>query len=400
MKKEVVIVGGGPAGMLMGLLLAKEGINVVVIEKNSSLERDFRGETIAPGSVFLLKKLGVFEDLEKHGFVKVDRIRMYDKESKLFTVDFDNFDHPQKFGIDMPQPEVLKAIKKQAEKYENFSYIAGATCNDLIIDQHGTIQGIYYKKGAEIHRIDSQLLIGAEGRFTRIRNLAGYEVQKEEFSRDLIWFKVPKPSDWEEANLIKVDKNDHVIILPTYPDFLRVGTYISSGGNRTTKKLGIDAFIDKVSSIEPRLRLPMQQNIKSWEDTSLLKIFTAHVDTWAKNGVILIGDAAHTLSPILGQGVNIAMQDAFELSPYIKNALLQSEGQPISSFHFDKYVLDRKKHISFVSKFQARQEQNLNASSTVACTLRKLKMMLLDKAPFKYTVMKKLQYGVFSNVKG
>ncbi|WP_347553122.1 FAD-dependent oxidoreductase (plasmid) [Pseudalkalibacillus hwajinpoensis] len=398
MKNDVTIVGGGPAGMLMGLLLAKENINVVVLEKNNSLKRDFRGETIAPGSVYILKMLGVYQELEKHGFIKVNKIKMYDQEKKLFNVDFNRFNHPQKFGIDMPQPVVLEAIKRQAMKYPSFHYINGANCTDLL-KENGKVVGVRYKHGGEVKEIHSQLVIGAEGRFSQLRSLAEYDVKKEEFNRDLIWFKVPKPSNWEEGNLIKVHKNDHVIILPTYPNYLRVGTYISLGDNANTKSKGLDSFIDKVSSIEPRLFAPMKDHITSWKDTTLLKIFTAHVDKWAKDGIILIGDSAHTLSPILGQGVNIAMQDAFELLPYVVDGLSTYQNNPIPASHFDEFVSKRKQQISFVSGFQARQEQSLAASSPMECAIRKWKMRMLDRMPFKYTVMKKLQYGIVANNK-
>ncbi|MFC0562532.1 FAD-dependent oxidoreductase [Halalkalibacter alkalisediminis] len=395
MNKEVVIVGGGPAGMLMGLLLAKENVNVTVLEKNKSLSRDFRGETIAPGSVYLLKKLGVFPALEEHGFIKVRKIKMYDREDKLFSVNFDELDHPQKYGIDMPQPVVLEALKEKALDYPNFQYIEGATFTDLIKEDRKVV-GVRYKESGHELEVRTKLVIGAEGRYSRLQTLGNFQVKKKEFSRDLIWFKVPKPADWEEGNLIKVHKHDHVIILPTYPDFLRVGTYISLGGNRETKKKGISTFIDKVCAIEPKLRIPMEEHITSWDDTTLLKIFTAHVDDWANDGLILIGDSAHTLSPILGQGVNIAMQDAFELLPYVTNGLkTHSEALPANLFH--RFIEERKKQVSFVSNFQARQEQNLSASSPLQCTIRKVKMKLLDKAPFKNKVMKKLQYGVVAN---
>ncbi|WP_273854152.1 FAD-dependent oxidoreductase [Guptibacillus spartinae] len=398
MKNDVTIVGGGPAGMLMGLLLAKENIKVVVLEKNNSLKRDFRGETIAPGSVYILKMLGVYQELEKHGFIKVNKIKMYDQEKNLFNVDFNRFNHPQKYGIDMPQPVVLEAIKRQAMKYPSFQYINGANCTDLI-KENGKVVGVQYKHEGEIKKIHSQLVIGAEGRFSQLRSLAEYDVKKEEFSRDLIWFKVPKPLNWEEGNLIKVYKNDHVIILPTYPNYLRVGTYISLGDNANTKSKGLDSFIEKVSRIEPRLLTPMKDHITSWKDTTLLKIFTAHVDKWAKDGIILIGDSAHTLSPILGQGVNIAMQDAYELTPYVVKGLSAYQNSPIPASHFDEFVSKRKQQISFVSSFQARQEQNLAASSPVECAIRKWKMKMLDRTPFKYTVMKKLQYGIVANNK-
>jgi 2-polyprenyl-6-methoxyphenol hydroxylase-like FAD-dependent oxidoreductase len=393
--KDVVITGSGPAGVLLGYLLAKSGVDVLVIEKNASLKRDFRGETIAPGSVHLLKKLGLLDKISSDEYLKVQQMVMYDKEEKLLHIDFGKFEHEQKYGIDIPQPTILNAILKEAEEFENFMYLKDTSCIELIKNSSEQVTGIRCKRGDVTFEVRSRLVVGADGRFSTIRKLSCLGYEKKEYSRDLVWFKVPKPKGWQEANIIKVDRNDHLIILPTYPDLLRIGTYIENDGISTTRSIGLEAFKEKVISLEPRLRETINDNIHDWKQTTLLKIFSTHVPKWSRDGLILIGDAAHTMSPVLGQGVNIAMQDAVELAPYIIEELQFQKGKtsPLKAEIFDEFEKLRKKSVAFVSKFQEEQEQSLAAKTDIECEERRIKMKLLNNHPLKYKMMSKVQYG-------
>lgn len=394
--KDVVIVGSGPGGALLGYLLAKSGIDVLVIEKSASLKRDFRGETIAPGSVSILKQLGLLDKIPDDQYLKVQKLLMYDKDEKLLSIDFKNFDHEQKYGIDIPQPTILNMILKEANQFKNFSYLNDTSCIELIENELGEVNGVICKKESEILKIKSRLVVGADGRFSTIRKLSKLQFEKKEYQRDLVWFKVPKPKGWKEANIIKVDRNDHLIILPTYPNLLRIGTYIELNGISETHTHGLEMFKEKVISLEPKLESAIQEHINSWKDTTLLKIFSTFVPKWSRDGLILIGDAAHTLSPVLGQGVNVAMQDAVELAPCIIQGL-QTEGvqaEPLKCDIFTEFEEKRKKNVAFVSNFQEEQENSLAAKTDQECKDRITKMKMLDSHPLKYQMMSPVQYGI------
>ncbi|MBE5102247.1 FAD-dependent monooxygenase [Priestia aryabhattai] len=393
--KDVVITGSGPAGVLLGYLLAKSGVDVLVIEKSASLKRDFRGETIAPGSVYLLKQLGLLDKISSDEYLKVQQMIMYDKDDKLLSIDFEKFEHEQKYGIDIPQPTILNVILKEAGEFENFMYLNNTSCIELLESSSGEVTGIKCKRGEVSFEVRSRLVVGADGRFSTIRKLSRLEYEKKEYSRDLVWFKVPKPKGWKEANIIKVDRNDHLIILPTYPDLLRIGTYIENDGISKTHSTGLEAFKQKVISLEPKLKETINENIKDWKQTTLLKIFSTYVPNWSRDGLILIGDAAHTLSPVLGQGVNVAMQDAVELAPYIIEEIQsqKAKNSPLRKVAFNEFEKARKKSVAFVSKFQEEQEQSLAAKTDKECEERKIKMKSLDSHPLKYNMMSKVQYG-------
>lgn len=394
--KDVVIVGSGPGGALLGYLLAKSGVDVLVIEKSSSLKRDFRGETIAPGSVFILKRLGILDKISSDNYLKVQQMIMYDKDDKLFSIEYKNFEHEQKYGIDIPQPTILNTILNAASYYKNFLYLNDTSCVELIENSSGEVTGIKCKKGSESFEVKSRLVVGADGRFSTIRKLSRLAFKKEGYQRDLVWLKVPKPQGWVDANIIKVDRDDHLIILPTYPDLLRIGTYVEKNGLSEARALGLETLKQKVISLEPKLEDTINEHIKEWKDTTFLEIFSTNVPKWSRDGLILIGDAAHTLSPVLGQGVNVAMQDAVELAPYIEAALQsrKEEDSSLKSEAFIEFEEKRQKDVSFVSKFQAEQERSLAARTDEECSERKIKMKMLDSNPLKYRMMSPVQYGI------
>lgn len=391
--KQVCIVGGGPAGALLGLLLAKQGIEVLVIEKRLTFKREFRGETIAAGSVAILEELGLLQTLKQSGYVKVNCVEMFEGEKLLFKADFEQFKHKQKFGIDMPQPVVLNTIIDQALQYPSFQIMMGATCTDLL-EQNGQVLGVMCKRGDDLFEVHSQLIVGADGRYGQVRNMAGLEATVQTFERDVIWLKLPRPENWSRSSIIKVNKSNHLVILPAFPDLLRVGVYIPKGGYLKIREQGMEVFRDMVNAVEPAFKEVMEEQVTSWNDLVMLDIFTANAHQWSRDGLILIGDAAHTLSPILGQGVNIAMQDAVELAPHIVSYLQKNAREPMPKEALSTFEKKRKKTVAFVQNFQEQQEKTLAAETPFETFLRRVKMRTLHRLPWKMKVMSKLQHGI------
>lgn len=367
---EVVIIGGGPAGAMLGWELAKLGRQVVVVEKSTHYERNYRGESISPDSIEILKATGIMADLNSHGFLITEKMEIHENGEKLLTVDFGDFKYPSQFPVDVPQTILLEAIIRRAETLPNFKIIRGYSV-DSLIEENGEVQGAICKSKSGKIVLKSQLIVGADGRYSKVRKLGNFDFDKRPVERDVIWLKVDRPKDWGDVVKVKIEASDHLIILPTYPDSLRVGINIAKGGYKHIRGQDISVLHDKVSRLEPLLAEEVKKDIKAWSDTSLLDIFSTTVSTWYRPGLVLMGDAAHTLTPVLGQGVNHAIQDAMVLAPIVANALTENPGHIVGLKPLKAYQKLREGEVNFVQKVQLRQERVFGFSGAVSTLARR-----------------------------
>lgn len=381
---DTLIVGGGPAGSLLALLLAKQGFKVGLVEKQKKLERSFRGETVAASSVRILDQLGLLSKIQEKGYLTVAGMTMMDQGQAIFTLDYDAFPGPYKRAIDLPQPHLLSVIIDEAMQHPNFTWLNGYEFEKLLYDDSKRVIGIRALSEAGPQEFHARMVIATDGRYTKVRKDAGIPSRVQEVQRDIIWFKLPRPADWDERGKLILKGSSHVFIIPTWPDFLRVGLNIPKGGFQEKRKRGIEAFVEDVVAIAPELAELVRGHIKSWKDVSLLDVFVATVDEWARDGLLLMGDASHTVSPILGQGVNLAIQDAYVLAPLLTK-LLRSKDQLMAE-DFSDYIVERKKHKELVTAYQMKQERNLAAHGWAA-HLRHYKMRLFDRLPIKYAAL-------------
>ncbi|MFC9431935.1 FAD-dependent oxidoreductase [Streptomyces sp. NPDC056987] len=322
---DVCVVGGGPAGLTLAVELAKRSVSVVVLEQSGHFDRSFRGESVSPDSVWLLDGLGVLGRLDG-AYRQMHGMEIVDSGSTVLRADFRRFPYPHPYPVEMPQPALLSALTGlgQEEHPEHFTLVRRATATRLLRagGESGPVTGVVARTQEGELTVHAALTVAADGRFSKVREMSGLPYTKLPLDRDVVWLKLPFPSEWDDRTYrIRIRGDQHGLFIPTHPDSVRVGFNIPKGGLRELRAQGLPSLYERLDRLAPELADAVRGEIRSWSDTSMLDIFTTTVPRWSMPGLVLIGDAAHTLTPILGQGVNHAIIDAVTLAPLVRDAL-------------------------------------------------------------------------------
>lgn len=306
---DVCVVGAGPAGLVLAIELGRAGKSVVVVESTMEFERHFRGESIVPDAVWMLRQMGILQKIEAQGAKRSRRFEMFENGKRLVNVDFAEFDKIEKYPMEIPQVMLLGALLEECAQEPSVTVLRGHELDELV-RRDGRVRGVTTTSAAGGQHIDAALVVGSDGRYSTVRAQAGIPFHKEPLARDVIWFRVPCPAAWDlDVYRVMMERDRHVVVLPTHPDMLRVGLNVPKGGAARMRADGIEVLHDRVDAIDRDLGAVVRSHVRDWSDTVVLDIFTTRVPQWHRDGVVLIGDAAHTLSPVLGHGVNHAMQD-------------------------------------------------------------------------------------------
>jgi 2-polyprenyl-6-methoxyphenol hydroxylase-like FAD-dependent oxidoreductase len=301
------IAGGGPAGMMLGFLLARAGIPVIVLEKHADFFRDFRGDTIHPSTFNIMHELGLLEDFLKipHDDVKELNGSVFGKD--YHVADFSRLPIAHKaLGI-MPQWDFLNFLLKQAGKYPTFQLMVNAEAIGAI-KEGATVTGVKVKTSEGEINVRSTLLVAADGRGSKICASVGLTPIELGAPMDVLWFRISRKDSDPELPLLHLNR-DNVFISIKRGDYYQCGYVIAKGGLEKYKAEGLPAFRDKVAAVLPFAK-ERAGELKSWDDVKLLSVSVSHLEKWYMEGLLCIGDAAHTMSPIGGVGINMAVQDA------------------------------------------------------------------------------------------
>ncbi|MGI5403984.1 FAD-dependent monooxygenase [Streptomyces sp. CA-135486] len=383
-RTEVCVVGGGPGGRALALALVRLGRRVVLLEQRAGGARAFRGESVSPDGVRLLAGLDVLERVREHTH-EVHRLEIADGGSRVLDVRFETFPYAHRFPVELAQPVLLSALARAADERGGCTVLEPASAVGLLVEG-GAVRGVRAKTADGAEEIRAEVTVGADGRYSCVRRLAGLDhgAERTALERDVIWLKLPFPAAWDRrAYRVRISAGRHGLFLPSTDGTLRVGLNIPKGGLRELRSGGIGQLHARLAELAPELEQEAAEAILDWSDTHLLDIFTTDVRRWSAPGVVLIGDAAHTLSPILGQGVNHALADAVTLAPLLAGALTaprsgrQAElGAAVADFQQDRDPVVRRSR-----GLQLRQERMFSLSAPPAVALRRTVYRALNASP-------------------
>ncbi len=306
-KTSCVIAGGGPAGMMCGLLLARAGIDVLVLEKHADFLRDFRGDTIHPSTLEIMYELGLLGAFLKRPHSELHTLAGIVGDDRIALADFSHLPTHCRFIALMPQWDFLDFLADQARRYPSFKLKMRAEVDGLLEDGE-TIVGLTANEPEGRLEVRSDLVIGADGRHSVVREKAGLRVEDLGAPMDVLWFRLPKRPEDEGQTLGRIQAGV-VFVMLDRGDYWQCAYVIPKGGFAELRRRGLDAFRQAVAALNPELAARMAE-IGSWDDVKLLTVAVDRLARWYRKGLLCIGDAAHAMSPIGGVGINLAIQDA------------------------------------------------------------------------------------------
>ncbi len=308
---DCCVVGGGPAGTMLALLLARRGVRVTLLEAHRDFDRDFRGNTINPSALEILARLGLAGGVLGLGHAKVRRFTLQAGGRREAFADFSRLRTPYPYVLMLPQARFLEFVVAEARRYPNFRLVMGARVKELVMEGD-TIRGVRYRGEDGTHEVRAQLTVGTDGRFSRLRKLAGLGADRATGSSpmDVFWFNLPREEENPEgAGAVFRFGRGSLLVLMDHSDYWQVGYIIPKGYYPRLKEKGISALRDSVATLAPELAGRVA-GLRDWGQGSLLSVESDLLRRWYRPGLLLLGDAAHVVSPVGGVGINLAIQDA------------------------------------------------------------------------------------------
>jgi len=304
---QCCIAGGGPAGMMLGFLLARAGVRVVVLEKHADFLRDFRGDTVHPSTLELIYELGLLDEFLKLPHRTVDRLSLQVGNQRVRLIDLTHLPTQCKFIALMPQWDFLNFLAAHGRRYGQFDLRMRAEATDLI-ERTDQVAGVRVKTPDGELTVEADLVVGCDGRHSTIREKAGLQSDDYGAPMDALWFRVTR-RDSDGADVFGHIEAGALLVMLDRGDYWQCAFVIPKGGIDRVKADGIEAFRSRVVALSPFLADRVGE-LKSFDDIKLLSVMVNRLRQWWRPGLICIGDAAHAMSPIGGVGINIAVQDA------------------------------------------------------------------------------------------
>ncbi|MEV4335012.1 FAD-dependent oxidoreductase [Streptomyces sp. NPDC049597] len=372
-----VVVGGGPAGMMAGLLLARQGVEVVVLEKHGDFLRDFRGDTVHPSTLRLMEELGLIHEFLELPHSRVTTISVETPAGRTDFADFSKIGGNYPYIAFMPQWDVLDFLARKAKQYPGFRLIQNAEATELV-REGGEVLGVRATTPQGPLELRADVVIAADGRHSAMRSSAGLQPAVSQAPMDVLWFRLSRKPD-ERLTFLHTAQG-FVLITIDRGTYWQMAYVIPQGAYETVQAEGIERLRADVGAVGEGLGARMEEEIRSWDDVKLLTVRVDRLRTWHRPGLLCIGDAAHAMSPAGGVGINLAVQDAVAAARILGPVL--RAGRAPSRQDLNKVQKRRELPVRAVQLAQVHMLADLYPKDRQATVERPLAARIVRRFPF------------------
>jgi 2-polyprenyl-6-methoxyphenol hydroxylase-like FAD-dependent oxidoreductase len=389
-KTTCCIIGGGPAGIMLGFLLARSGVDVTVLEKHQDFFRDFRGDTIHPSTLELMYELGLLDKLLAIRHSEIHKASAFVGDQTVIMADLAHLPTHAKFVALMPQWDFLNFLASEASKFPTFKLRMGWEATDLI-QQNGVTIGVVAKTPEGPVEIPATLTVGCDGRQATSRHVANLPLVEEGVPIDVLWFRLSRSLDDPENGLGYMNYGRFIVLINRL-DYFQIAFLIPKNGFEKIQQQGLTAFQQNIAQVVPFLADRVVE-IDSWDKVKLLTVQVNHLTEWSSPGLLCIGDAAHAMSPVGGIGINIALQDAVATANILTEAL---RSHSLTQHHLRQVQQYRERAVRNTQRFQVFVHGILNRVLSDPSPMKlPLSVRVLTTIPgFKYLTARFIGMGL------
>jgi 2-polyprenyl-6-methoxyphenol hydroxylase-like FAD-dependent oxidoreductase len=361
-KVDVAIIGGGPGGATLANILASRGVSTVLVERQKDFSKEFRGEGLMPSGNEVLEQIGF--NIDDVDYRKVEEINLFYKGELEANPEIDFLKRGELRWVS--QPQLLEKLIEKASGFDNFIFYRGYKAQDLIYSED-RVDGVLITDGNDEVSIKAKVVIGFDGRTSMVRRKLNFEVKEYKLQPDVLWFKIPYPEKFIPGSqaFFSLFPKSFLVAVPVYDEKLQVGWIIPAGSYGELRKQGQEKWIQYIKEKSPKgfadhLQKCLDEKLIS--DPFILKMTLDRVKKWHKKGALLLGDAAHTMNAVGGQGLNIALRDAVVCANHLVPLMNGNPSNASLDKAFDAIEKERISEVSQVQEIQSRPPKFITLS--------------------------------------